>query len=134
MSRINLMDDAMSSIIKMVEGNPGAIKAVMDLMEKADSIDPQAALGGLGVLLALDTHEIYGTDIYILYSDKCDRDARKMLMLLRSVQLGLLPESKLQQMAGDQMRQINLTDDEYSDLDKQVCDQLKEFARPSKAA
>ena len=120
------------SIIKMVEGNPGAITAIMDLVEKHDSIDPQSFFGPLGVLIALDTFEIYGTDIYILYNDKCQKDARKTIMLLRAVQLGLLPVAKLKEMARDQMRKINRTEEEFESLDKQVCEQLEDFAKPEK--
>ena len=132
MSRINLSDNITMSIIKMVEGNPGAITAIMDLVEKHDSIDPQSFFGPLGVLIALDTFEIYGTDIYILYNDKCQKDARKTIMLLRAVQLGLLPVAKLKEMARDQMRKINLTEEEFESLDKQVCEQLEDFAKPEK--
>ena len=132
MRRINLSDNITMSIIKMVEGNPGAITAIMDLVEKHDSIDPQSFFGPLGVLIALDTFEIYGTDIYILYNDKCQKDARKTIMLLRAVQLGLLPVAKLKEMARDQMRKINLTEEEFESLDKQVCEQLEDFAKPEK--
>ena len=132
MSRINLSGNITMSIIKMVEGNPGAITAIMDLVEKHDSIDPQSFFGPLGVLIALDTFEIYGTDIYILYNDKCQKDARKTIMLLRAVQLGLLPVAKLKEMARDQMRKINLTEEEFESLDKQVCEQLEDFAKPEK--
>ena len=33
-------------------------------------------------------------------------------------------------MAADQMRQINLTDEEWNDLDEKVCEELERFARP----
>jgi hypothetical protein len=135
MSRIQLNDSVMDAVIKMVEGNPGALSALMDVMEKAERIDPQSAFGALGVILSLDTHQIYGSSIYVLWSDKCNRDCRRMLMLLRAVQLGLFPESQLQTMAADQARKINLTEEEFEALDKQVCEQLVDFARPaSKAA
>lgn len=127
--RITLEDNKMSAIIKMVDGNPGAMDAVMDLMNKSPEIDPQSAFGELGPLLSLDSHGIYGTDIYILYNDKCGSDARKMLMLLRSVQLGFLPESKLQEMAGDQMRKVDLTADEWASLDRKVCEELDGFEK-----
>lgn len=131
MSRIQLQDTGMDAMIKMSEGNPGAINALMDISVQAASIDPQDAFGAMGVILSLDTHQIYGTDIYVLYSDKCQRNVRKVLVLLRAVQLGIMPESKLQSLAGDQSRQVELTDDEFNALDAKVCEQLSEFQRPA---
>ena len=129
MSRLELTDNAMSSMVKMAEGNPGAAMAITEIMANAEKIDPQAFAGGIGVLLSLDGYGIYGTDIYVLYSDKCDRNVRRMLMLLRATQLGLFSHLKLKEMAADQMRQVNLTEDEFVELDQKVCEQLTEFER-----
>lgn len=129
MSRIKLTDSVMDSLVSMSEGNPGALTAMMDLMKKQNSIDPQSALGELSPIFSFDTHGIYGSSIYVLWSDKCDRDARKTLMLLRSVQLGFLAESRLQELASDQSRQINLSTEEFEDLDKKVCAKLEDFQR-----
>ena len=129
MSRITLDDNAMSAIMKMADGNPGAITTMMEIIDKHDSIDPQAMMGGIGAIMILDTWEIYGTDIYILFNDKCDRDVRKMLMLMRATQLGNFSHSKLQQMASDQMRKVNLSDDEWQEIEDYVCDALKDFAK-----
>lgn len=129
MSRLELTDNLMDTIIKMSEGNPGAATAMMSVIEKNDSIDPQSMMGGLGSILLLDTWEIYGTDIYILFSDKCQRDTRKFLMLLRAVQLGFLGHSKLQAMGADEMREIDLTEEEWADLDNKVCERLEDFQR-----
>lgn len=129
MSRIGLTDTAISAIMKMSEGNPGAVTAMMDILDKHDEIDPQAMFGGLGAIMTLDTWEIYGSDIYVLWGDKCQRDVRKLLMVMRACQLGFLSHTKLQAMAGDQERLIDLTDDEYKDLDHKVCEQLKDFMK-----
>lgn len=132
-TRIELTDNLVDVMVKMSEGNPGAMTALMEIGEASPKIDPQSAfssMGPLGPALSFDTHGIYGSSIYVIWSDKCGRDARKALMLLRAVQLGLLPESKLQEMAADQMHQINLSAEEWEDLDSKVCDQLEEFQRP----
>lgn len=129
MSRIELTDNLMDVFIKMSEGNPGALTALMDVHSKAEEIDPQGAMGGLGTILLLDTWEIYGSSIYILWNDKCDRDVRKFLLLQRMVQLGFLPDSKLKAMAADEMREVDLTEQEWSDLEEKVLDQLDQFQR-----
>jgi len=129
MSRLTLTDNTMSMTLKMSDGNPGAVSAIMDIIEKHDAIDPQAAMGGLGAIMMLDTWEIYGTAIYVLYSDKCGRDVRKMLMIMRATQMGLFSRDRLQQMAADQMRSVNLDDEEWYALDEKVCGQLEDFAK-----
>ena len=41
MSRIELGDSMQTILIKMSEGNPGGLIAMMDLLGKAKEIDPQ---------------------------------------------------------------------------------------------
>ena len=108
--------------------------SMVEIMKQYDAIDPQSAFGGMGAIMLLDTWEIYGTDIYILFNDKCDRDVRRMLMLMRSVQLGFFPSTRLKELANDQSRSVNLTGEEWESLDTQVCGQLKDFMRPKKEA
>ena len=131
MSRITLQDTLMDVLVKMAEGNPGAITAMMDILDKHDAIDPQAVMGGLGAIMLFDTLEIYGSSIYIIWNDKCGKDVRKLLVLQRSCQLGFMPDSKLKEMAADQMREVDLTDEEWDAYDKQVCDRLEDFAKAS---
>jgi len=127
MSRIKLTDNEIDMISKLSDNNPGAMNALMTIIEKGNGIDPQSAFGVLAPLLNLDTLEIYGTDI--LFNDKCKKNVRRMLLLLRSVQLGILSSSKIRELAKDQMRKINLTDKEWQDLDNKVCAELTEFAK-----
>lgn len=129
MSRIKLTDSFMDMVVKMAEGNPGAVDCLLTMSAKTPKIDPQSAFGAFSTAMSLDTHEIYGSDIYILYNDKCGRDARKMCLLLRAVQLGIIPESKLKDMASDQMREINLSGGEWADIDSKVCEQLDQFQK-----
>lgn len=133
MSRLELTDSPVDVMVKMAEGNPGALTAMVSILEKHEKIDPQAMLGGLGAIFSLDTHKIYGTDIYVLWSDKCKRNTRKMLVLLRAVQLGFFPEEKLRALAHDQERKVNLSEEESERLDKQVCDRLSSFMKPEES-
>lgn len=128
-SRIGLTDTHISAIAKMSDGNPDALSAMMQIMQEHDNIDTEAMFGGLGAIMLLDTWEIYGSDIYVLFNDKCDRDVRRMLLLMRATQLGLFSESRLRELASDQ---VNLTPEEWDDIDKKVCNRLEGFARPAK--
>jgi hypothetical protein len=93
--RIQLNDNLQSIFIKMAEGNPGALTAMMQMFKATPTVDPDDIFGGLGVLLSLDSFGIYGTDIYVLFSDICDRDAAKTIAVLRATQLGLFSNVKL---------------------------------------
>ncbi len=93
MSRIQLTDTTMDVLVKMAEGNPGAATCLMEILEKGASIDPQSAFGGMGAIFDLDTSGIYGTDIYVLWSDICEKNTVNMLAVLRACQLGLFDRS-----------------------------------------
>jgi len=131
MSKIQLTDTTMDVLMKMSEGNPGAINALMDILKNGDEIDPQRALGALSAIMLLDTWEIYGSDIYVLWSDKCQRDCRKMLMIMRARQMGNFCHIKLKEMASDQSRQVDLTADEWQQQDDWVCNRLDDFQKAS---
>ena len=88
MEKIKSTDSTMDIILKMSDGNPGALNAIMQILEP-NNIDPDNSLGGFGVVLLLDTYGIYGTDIYVLYSDICGKDLAKTLAVLRACQFGL---------------------------------------------
>ena len=94
-SRIQLTDSMLAAIGKMVDGNIGATTVLMRLMKESESIDPQSAFGGFGKILSLDTHRIYGPDIWIFYKDVCRENLVLMLSVLRAIQLGLRGESWL---------------------------------------
>ena len=73
-TRIELTDSLISVITKMAEGNPGAMTALIEIGEAAPKVDPQSSFAGMGPIgpaLSFDTHGIYGSDIYIIWSDKC---------------------------------------------------------------
>lgn len=127
MTRIELHDTTQDIIFKMSDGNPGAMTAMMSLLKESKEIDPQSAMAGLGPLLSLDTLGIYGTDIYILWNDKCKNDTRRFCMLLRAHQLGMVQARDIQEMAADQMQQVNLTAEKWDKIEADVCEQLGEF-------
>ncbi|QSW90730.1 hypothetical protein J0383_07940 [Flavobacterium endoglycinae] len=87
-NKIQLGDSTMKAVVKMADGNYGAVTPLLELLE-SDHIDPDNALGGIGVLLFLDSLGIYGTDLYVLYSDICGQDIVKMIAVLRATQMGI---------------------------------------------
>ena len=102
MSKIKLQDSMQDVVVKMSNGNPGAMGAIMEIMSKGKQIDSDDSMAGLGAVLMLDTLEIYGTDIYVLHSDICGRDLAKTMAVIRSTQLGFLNGSILKDACGRQ--------------------------------
>lgn len=116
----------MGVISKMSEGNPGAATALGAIFKNAQRIDPQSALGPLGALCSLDTADVYGSGIWVLYSDVCGQNVSKMIALLRAAQLGFVSYDLIKEISSRQ---------DYSwrkmiDVDavcKQVQERLEEF-------
>lgn len=92
--KIKLTDSTMDVVVKMSEGNPGAMNVIMQMLQP-NNIDPDNAMGGLGAILLMDTYGIYGTDIYILNNDICDRSLPKTLAVLRATQMGMFDSNIL---------------------------------------
>lgn len=96
MPRIQRLDTPIIDIvIKLADGNPGAATVMMQILAEDGKIDPDNVLGSWGTLLSLDTHGIYGPDIWRLFTDVCGSSIEKMLAALRAVQLGLTTEGHL---------------------------------------
>ena len=129
MSRITLTDTILDVVTKMSDGNPGAINTMMLILKEAKNIDPQAFMDGLSVLLSLDDMGIYGTEIYILSNDQCNRDIRKLLMLLRATQLGFISRERIKKIASSQTRENLLSEKEMDLLDNKVCSELDQFSK-----
>jgi len=126
MSKLRLEDSAMEIVSKMSDGNPGAMQALCDTIAQGTDIDPQGFPGGLGAIMGLDSAGIYGTSVYILWADQCNRNTRDFVMLMRANQLGFLSTKTLQRVAADQMRSEMI---DLDALDAQVCESLPEFQR-----
>lgn len=126
-TRINLAMSGQDIVAVMCDGNPGALQCLCELIRDNANIDPESALGSLSAIAMLDKLKIYGTSIYVLWNDQCDRSTRSLVMLMRAVQLGLIDKQTVQNVAADQTRSQRL---DLAALDALVCDRLEEFQRP----
>jgi hypothetical protein len=90
---INLNDTMMDVALKMSEGNPGAVTVVIQLLSSKH--DPDSWCGGFGNLMSLDTHGIYGSNIWVLYKDVCAQNILNVVTVLRAIQLGFYTEKDL---------------------------------------
>lgn len=67
MSRIKITDNGMEVLMKMSDGNPGCLTFLMQLFD--DDLSKAFML-----CLRFDTMELYGSRLYQLWNDCCDRD------------------------------------------------------------
>ena len=95
--RLALEDSVQSGTLKLCDGCPGAIEALVHMMAVVKDLDPDLMMGAFGVLLSLDSSAIYGTDIYLLFSDICGKNEAKACTVLRAMRLGVTSESKVKE-------------------------------------
>ena len=78
-------------LYEMSEGNPGAL----DVLGQLVAHKTQNWAGGLGLILNLDTHRIYGSDIWVLYKDICGEDIDLVCTVLRTFQFGTFSREEI---------------------------------------
>ena len=122
--RITLNDTVLDIVMKMTEGNPGAITVLGRLQREHAQIDPQNMMGWLGVVISLDSYGIYGSRIWMLYKDVCKEDLVNMVGIMRAVQMGLMSEKYLNDYIDNNPDGVHLP----TVLDA-VREKLSEFAR-----
>lgn len=93
--RIELTDTTMEILMKMSEGNPGAVSVLAKMLKEGGTVDPDGFMGGLGAILSLDTLGIRGHKIWMLWKDVSGQKLGIMLGLLRANQLGFLSKAGL---------------------------------------
>ena len=108
--RITLHMTTFEVLYAMSEGNPGALTVCMEILKQGEAIDPDGFAGGLGAILGMDTHRIYGSDIWLLYKDVCGEDLTKMLGVLRAVQLGIISEGDMKGAIRDRNHALDPTE------------------------
>jgi len=112
----------MQMIMKLSDGNPGALTVCMNAFQNSSTIDPIGALGGLAPMLAMDTVGIYGPRIWMLYKDVCGERLPYFLAMLRGWQLGLLSEAALNTAIDNYGKGIDV-----DGIAAKVCERIPEF-------
>ena len=92
MNKIKLEDSMMDIIVKMSEGNPGALTCLMSIMDKKDWF---GGANSLVYILTFDTLGLYGSELYMLWNDCCDRNLEKLELVLRNYQMGKLSNTEI---------------------------------------
>lgn len=123
-SVIKLEDTTLDMVMKMSEGNPGAVSVIAQILKTGALIDPDDAFGGLGTILHMDTWGIRGPKIWMLYKDVCGQDLVKTIGMTRAVQLGFLPGEILEKAINDRGRGVDV-----DECLKKVREQLPRFGQ-----
>jgi len=117
-------DDNKACISRLCQSNPGCIRSLVELVECYGPVH-NPHIEALGLFHLLDEFEIYGTEIYILWNDKCNQDIEKFILLIRATQFNIVTLKNLKRMAEDQRRQFNFTDKDFELIKDQVKDALE---------
>ncbi len=123
MSRLKLDMQFNDIIWTLSEGVPGAINVIVESMKHGEEIDPDNVFKAWGFALFLDSLEVYGRRVWMLFKDVCRENLAHTIGMVRSVQLGIVPIEELNQAIDGT---INI--DVEATLDK-VCEELPKFNR-----
>ncbi len=91
MSKIKLNDDINDIIVKLSDGNPGAMSMLFGIIKhkEDDFVDL------LSIFLTIDKMGLYGSHLYMLWNDCCNRDTEKTIQVIYAYQKGLIKESDI---------------------------------------
>jgi len=90
MGKMNLDTGLVEGIMAMSKGNIGAANALSEMAQGWLEADPQSGFASFAPLWFLDTLEIYGADIHVLWKDCCECKVERVVMLSRAIQIGLI--------------------------------------------
>jgi hypothetical protein len=79
----------MEQIMKLSEGNPGAMTCVMGMLTG----DIENAVAGITILPKVEELGIKGTDLYVLWSDLCGKDYQRMAELCKNCPNDILKDA-----------------------------------------
>lgn len=78
----------LTPVMQLSQGNPGAASALCDLIGNTEKFQHHFPISvALGTFIDLN---IYGTSIYILYSDLCGKDQNRVMAVLYAYHKGLI--------------------------------------------
>lgn len=74
-------------MVKLSKGNPGALNVLVQIVQNTEL--------SIVYLVALDTLDITGSRIWMLYKDVCWEDLSKMIVVLQAYALDILTLSQI---------------------------------------
>ncbi len=80
MNRLTLSDNLQTILEKMSDGNPGCLSFFIEVLKEDENVFWK-------ILIKLDTSELYGSLIYMLWNDCCNRDTQKTIRMIRKLDI-----------------------------------------------
>ncbi len=124
MARLDLDMNAGEMILKLSEGNPGAITMLSRGLGMVEAIDPDSAYGPFTLLFPLDDLGIYGSRIWMLFKDVCKQNFVLTAAALRAQQLGFISADTLNHAIDNYGEGIDVVA-----LHARVCEELPNFRK-----
>ena len=89
--RLDTIDTIKDAVVKMSDGNPGAVVALMQMMIRGNKY---GEVHGLRRLCILDECEIYGSKVWLLWKDVCNFDGERFDKMIDGGKKAILSEVK----------------------------------------
>ena len=93
MSKLQLTDSTIEILDKMSEGNPGAISILTTLLFKETAQEMVDSV--MHIILPLDTLGVYGSKLYMLWTDACDKNEDKVKKVIELWRTGKLTKEEI---------------------------------------
>lgn len=84
-TRLKASDSILEIAMKMSDGNPSALQVIMTLLQDSTGM-------GFAEILTIDSIGLYGSKLYMLWNDCCDRDMDKVKSVLYARMRGKLTD------------------------------------------
>lgn len=91
MSKLELKDNLQDIISKLSEGNPGAMTTLFEIMKYKNN-DP---IEYFGIFMLIDTMELYGSHLYMLWNDCCNRNIQTTVDVIKAFQCGKITNNDI---------------------------------------
>lgn len=93
MSKLQLTDSTMEILDKMSEGNPGALSILTTLLFKETAEELVDSV--MHIILPLDTLGVYGSKLYMLWTDACDKNTDKVKKVIELWRIGKITKEEI---------------------------------------
>lgn len=88
MNKLKNIDNMQDIILQLSEGNPGALTACLEILK-------ETSIEAISVFLTLDYMELYGSHLYMLWNDCCDRNIKAVIDVINGFITGKITKNDI---------------------------------------
>lgn len=115
--KIKITDSFEEAVCKIAEGNPGAVRCIVDMLETS----PER---GMAAMFLCDHYELYGSKLYELWNDLCARDSEMLINIIESLESDAIKEI----MNGEENKQTPDNVEDIMEEIERIATKMSEFA------